>query len=58
MQGGMRAVLALLLVVPAAGAEARTVTDSAGRKIELPDRVAVERLSQGQTVCALDYGGA
>src|SRR5882757_437418 len=36
----LRAVLALLLVLIAAGAaQARTVTDSAGRKVEVPDRI-------------------
>lgn len=37
----MRALVALILLaaVAAAGAEARTVTDSAGRKVEVPDRI-------------------
>ena len=32
-------VLLALLVVAAAPAEARTVTDSAGRKVEVPDKI-------------------
>jgi iron complex transport system substrate-binding protein len=35
----VRTILALLLVLIASGAEARTVTDSAGRKVEVPDRI-------------------
>jgi iron complex transport system ATP-binding protein len=84
-------VALLIAVLAIAKAEARTVTDSAGRKVEVPDSVGnrvalldtgrliaqgapaevltperlravygvsviVERLSQGQTVCAPDYG--
>jgi iron complex transport system substrate-binding protein len=42
MVGGrfaVRAVLALLLILAPVAAEARTVVDSAGRKVEIPDRV-------------------
>jgi iron complex transport system substrate-binding protein len=35
----LRAALAVILVLIAAVAEARTVTDSAGRKVEVPDRI-------------------
>ena len=35
----MRTVLTLLFVLIAAGAQARTVTDSAGRKVDVPDKI-------------------
>ena len=39
MEAGLRAILALLILLVAYPAEARTITDSAGRKVEIPDRV-------------------
>ena len=35
----LRTVLAVLILLLATGAEARSVTDSAGRKVDVPDRI-------------------
>ena len=35
----MRAAFALLLLLIAVQAQARTITDSAGRKVEVPDKI-------------------
>jgi iron complex transport system substrate-binding protein len=35
----LRALVLLLFVTIAANAQARTVTDSAGRKVDVPDRI-------------------